>query len=355
MFRSAARVLALALALTLAAAGAGAQPEPTWAGVATDGRLTPGAERGNWANVYFASWAASLTYRKPRESEEGWKNRVRGELKVAGFAGPDFPVRQAGAPGWIWTECFITSSPHVVLVAFRGTDSPRDWVGNVIQSRLEPLRSVPDPADLRAHGGFQDAADSVYSEVLATVARRSEGGKLPVWVTGHSLGGALAALVALRLNYHLAGRARVTVYSFSAPKIGNHPFPDRMAARVPVFFRLTYGRDVVPVLPPLGYDHVHQGYYFARTSRTGSSPKAAPQPHPEATPLVDLLAPSAEPAAPDARTALLKLERGEVPTPEEFDAMGKVGIFDDHGLDHLRRASYGQIPGDARPRFPLPP
>jgi triacylglycerol lipase len=78
------------------------------------------------------------------------------------------------------------------VVAFRGTDGRRDWLTSLnLLWRISPWGPV--------HRGFWDAAASFHSEVDASV-REAKGSGRRVWVTGHSLGGAIAVLTAARLS-----------------------------------------------------------------------------------------------------------------------------------------------------------
>jgi pimeloyl-ACP methyl ester carboxylesterase len=345
-----------AFALLLAAGGPSLGQAPTWREVVASGRLAPGAERDNWKNTYFTSWMAGLAYRPQGADEAKWKEHVRTQVTAAGFAEPDFPVRGAGAPGWIRAECFVTAHPSVVVVSFRGTDTPQDWFGNFRQVWPVDLRGAGPPARAAAHDGFQDAVDSVYPGILAAVRRQLGGGRRPLWVTGHSLGGALAALTALRLRWDLQGATAtppaVTVYSFSAPRICNPEFCRRFNQEVPICFRLTYRNDLVPSLPPpLGYDHVATQHHFT-PQPSPPKPKPGVQPHPFEFREGGSTLASEDTAV--ARTALAKIERGEQPTGAEIEVLSRLGVFEDHNLLHLKRAAYFRIPAEERARFPAP-
>ena len=85
-----------------------------------------------------------------------------------------------------------------------------------------------------------------------------------VIVTGHSLGGALATLCAVDVQYNFSSKAALSVYTFGAPRVGNHGFRESFNRRVPASDRFFYGMDLVPALPRpwQGYSHVNQEYRF---------------------------------------------------------------------------------------------
>ncbi|GMT10954.1 hypothetical protein PFISCL1PPCAC_2251, partial [Pristionchus fissidentatus] len=69
--------------------------------------------------------------------------------------------------------------------------------------------------------------------------------------TGHSLGGALAALAAARtVKQGFRPSHRVKVYTFGEPRVGSLNFARSFDALVPESYRIVNARDVVPHLPP---------------------------------------------------------------------------------------------------------
>lgn len=130
----------------------------------------------------------------------------------------------------------ITARDFCVLV-YRGTADLRDWLTNV---RVAPKAW---PTGGKVHEGFASAA----TRIDAAVARALSTVQLPTFVTGHSLGGALATIAMSR-------HAFVAAYSFGAPRIGDAAFWDAIAAPV---HRVVNDRDIVPTLPPrrIGYAH----------------------------------------------------------------------------------------------------
>jgi len=85
----------------------------------------------------------------------------------------------------------VTNCPKTLIIAFRGTESRQDWMTN--------MSSDNGPAwtgsDVHAHQGFSEAAERVYQEFAEHVPP----GTAQVWLTGHSLGGAMAHVYARRL------------------------------------------------------------------------------------------------------------------------------------------------------------
>ena len=202
------------------------------------------------------------------------------------------------------TQCAVWQSrrDRTIVVAFRGTemDKPLDFFTDVNfkPAPFEFLAERGAPADARgagcAHAGFLRAYESVRARVFAAVDDVIEAEKLArarddddddarddsisgpdrgnsaawhVFVTGHSLGGALATLFACELGRSARGPAAarrrdvtVTMYNFGSPRVGDGAFCDAYNAFVPDSVRVVNRADLVPTLPALlGYRHVDHG------------------------------------------------------------------------------------------------
>lgn len=140
---------------------------------------------------------------------------------------------------------FVASNGQVTVIAYRGSTDWVDWVTDlsfrVIDGRNFDLKG-------RIHAGFAKSLDAIWLQVLSGI--HAVGGEdQPLWVTGHSLGGAMATLTAVRLarlGYKLA-----PVYAFAAPRNGNDEYAqDSKEWLRGKHFRIINGQDLVPRLPP---------------------------------------------------------------------------------------------------------
>ncbi|BBN18801.1 hypothetical protein MPTK1_8g05610 [Marchantia polymorpha subsp. ruderalis] len=169
-----------------------------------------------------------------------------------------------------------------LVVAFRGTEQTK-WKDvltdlSLIATGFNPERVEGGSKDeILVHGGFLSAYDSVKARLLSLVHSSIEisedgsesddsEGAWHIYVTGHSLGGALATLFALDLaSCHLAkeGRILVTMYNYGSPRVGNSPFAEKYNKTVKDSWRVVNNRDIVPTVPRLmGYCHVAQPIYL---------------------------------------------------------------------------------------------
>src|SRR5262249_37982085 len=113
------------------------------------------------------------------------------------------------------------------------------------------------------HQGFNAALEGAWPQLAAALREAAAGAGAPLIVAGHSLGGALAALAALRLAQESVVAADA-VYSFGMPRVGSPVFAlayDQMRGERP--YRLVHGEDLVPTVPPSNFNFRHVGRMLA--------------------------------------------------------------------------------------------
>ncbi len=141
------------------------------------------------------------------------------------------------------------------IVAFRGTQDLGDWFTDADAVQMGLSRRLSGGAaawdGTRAHQGFQLLAVSLSTQVYA--AAQGFKPKVPVYVTGHSLGGAVAALIAVMLTAR-AKRSDVRMYSYAAPRVGDPAFVAAYDQLLPTSYRVVNLADVVPVVPPPSFE-----------------------------------------------------------------------------------------------------
>lgn len=123
------------------------------------------------------------------------------------------------------------------IIVIRGTNNSENAL---IDSYI---KLVPDKlAGIKVHEGFSYAARLLYQDAQPYISRTSD-----IYTTGHSLGGAVASLVAIYLtneNFHF--RESIT---FGQPKVTNLAGANQYEnIRL---LRAVTPKDIVPVVPPL--------------------------------------------------------------------------------------------------------
>lgn len=137
-----------------------------------------------------------------------------------------------------------------VYIAFCGSESKQDWLNDFKIIKTEFF-------GIKAHRGFAMCAGSVLSQVSAILKA------LPdhrVILTGHSLGGGIAALVAVAL------RPRpIELITFGQPRVATAR--ELRLALYGEYVRVVNGSDVVPRSPWLGYSHAGTCIYLSNTGK----------------------------------------------------------------------------------------
>jgi triacylglycerol lipase len=145
------------------------------------------------------------------------------------------------------TQGFVCRRDGTIILAFAGTDP------GMLKTVLTDLNTRPDDSGM--HPGFRRALSAVWADLQTAVPAPNQN---CLFVTGHSLGAALAVLTAFRLQTeaHITADA---IYTFGLPRVGGAPFgvgyEPSLGART---FRLVDGDDPVAAIPPsfLGFRHV---------------------------------------------------------------------------------------------------
>ena len=152
----------------------------------------------------------------------------------------------------------VLASPDLIVIVFRGTENLLDWRTNM------RIAWTVLQGGVRVHTGFFRAYRPIrkrlFDKVVALIAEKSR----PVYITGHSLGGALAVMATAELANHDEAAVRDSLaacYTFGCPKAGDSSFDQFV--KVPLY-RITNGVDLVPAVPPVftGYKHAGDTRYF---------------------------------------------------------------------------------------------
>lgn len=200
---------------------------------------------GDKRNATFLALACNIAYSPAEEGVAAFQNEL-------GMSATFISVNNS--------QAYVAANDKHVVVAFRGSQDPtsfdglKDWLmTNALNLLILP--TGPLGADFasagvgaRWHQGFVNAISDLWDPVYAATTEQLKAKDRPLWLTGHSLGGALALLAAwLFLRRTVAVHQ---VYTFGAPMVGNKDVADALnrefAGKV---FRYVNSPDPVPLLP----------------------------------------------------------------------------------------------------------
>lgn len=214
------------------------------------------------SEALWSSHLSSLAY----ESRE----TVEAQLRAWNFDLSTFTWLDHGPSD---TQGFVVSDKAGnTFVSFRGSSSMTDMATNAWMGLVQPTWAGP-VANAKVHSGFNDAVSGIWPQLTAALARATtksraksaRRGLLPgsVFFTGHSLGGALAQVAAMRAHVEQRVPTSAAVYSFGSPRIGNDALREVYNDFVPASFRVVTvddddgDTDAITSAPPkwMGYRH----------------------------------------------------------------------------------------------------
>jgi hypothetical protein len=200
---------------------------------------------GDVRNAQFLAVASDLAYLPQESGGPAFKEQL----------GLDATLFSVGN-----TQAYEAHDDDNILVAFRGTESPttvdglKDWlVTNAANFLILPEgRMGTDFAaagvGARFHQGFINAIADIWEPVFNKVQAERTKNDRPLWLTGHSLGGALALLAAWLFQRKFVPVHQI--YTFGGPMVGNdHAAKAINLAYANKIFRYVDLIDPIPHLP----------------------------------------------------------------------------------------------------------
>lgn len=185
---------------------------------------------------------------------------------------------------------FRDENRHEIILALKGTTSNEEWLMDfkILPMPYHPLSNRikgwkkfwkynKDCKGCTVHKGFYDGAKVIHDAVFDKVNNLLD--EYPTYnflITGHSLGGALAPMIA---NEYDSDKRRINVITFGAPKFGNKQLAEwlneiwntndhcnniKEITKSNSYIRVSHKGDLVPMLPirQMGYKHSGIDVYF---------------------------------------------------------------------------------------------
>ena len=166
------------------------------------------------------------------------------EIELCRFIDDDSTDIQAGI--------ILNHSKKQLCVVFRGSESLTDWYHD-FQISKHLLHS-----NIKVHSGFynqlhsNDVYDKMAHKVKSILASYPD---YTLYITGHSLGGALCTLFGYLLSHEI--NEHVTIVSFASPRVGNSYWKESFENKSNLsHYRITNNRDIITATPSYNYRHV---------------------------------------------------------------------------------------------------
>lgn len=178
------------------------------------------------------------------------------------------------------TQCFVAYNDDFAIVAFRGTESDQrvddeftfEHIFNDWQTDFKANQTALGEGRGQAHTGFKTALDAVWPDLRAHLTRLNDG-RRTFWITGHSLGGALATLAFAR-TAELERFTAHGLYTFGSPLVGDAGFKsyfeDLLRKYDIEYYRFVNNQDIVPLVPPEKYVSLKPSLAFFHYGHVGT-------------------------------------------------------------------------------------
>ena len=200
-------------------------------------------------------------------AEMSWiqKSLVFAELSRLAYAAPEQVENvfyEAGLDQCLFiardgAEAYVLGNRFDCMIVCRGTE-PNQW--NDIKADANAWTVASEVG--RVHSGFH----SEVNELWPLLEQQIKENQRPMWFAGHSLGGAMAAVCAVRCKISPIPSNPQAIFTFGAPRVGDRSYSSYLKVK---HYRWVNNNDIVPRVPPrwLGYRHMGQEIYINRHGR----------------------------------------------------------------------------------------
>ncbi len=160
-----------------------------------------------------------------------------------------------------FVKAYLISKDNIKILVISGTEDLKDVEVDFRVGRV-PLHEdenfdANDANKIFVHRGFRDYTDSALDggvkDYLLNELKNNPAEKL--YITGHSLGGAVALMTAIRLCDSGAPMDRIKVITFGAPSIGNRALAEQYQDKINLTRVTITGDPIKRSLQVLGYVH----------------------------------------------------------------------------------------------------
>ena len=176
-------------------------------------------------------------------------NSARKQAKKLGFTTIEFYDRDGA-------QAYRFQNKTDLVIACRGTQ-PTQY--SDIQADLKAYPVIAETVS-RVHHGFKAEVDDLWPMILEDVQRKANANKT-VWFCGHSLGAAMATIMASRC-YHCEGIPNpYELYTYGSPRVGWSKYCNSLGIR---HIRWVNNNDIVTRVPLniMGYKHHGMEHYL---------------------------------------------------------------------------------------------
>ena len=191
------------------------------------------------SNLSFAEQSAlfarlsNLAYQSPKEAQKLFKKAGFTDSMYYGNAG---------------SNAYVLENDTDIVIVCRGTEV-KEW--NDIKADLSIALTPSRTGIGRVHRGFRTYTDKIWEPIKSHVASIKN---KDLWITGHSLGAAMATLMARRCVLDISLQVPKAIFTYGSPRVGDRDYIDEFNTLI-IHHRWVNDGDIVTKVPfaPLYY------------------------------------------------------------------------------------------------------
>ena len=164
---------------------------------------------------------------------------------------------------------FILKSSANNIIVFRGTQEPDEWIANLNAKQIYYQTNNPEAG--KVHQGFYNLYFNGSDPIRPLIDQLDP--TIPCYITGHSLGGAIAVLAAIDLALNFSNlKKQIQMYNYAPPRVGDPTFVKFYSELVPNSYCVVNQADSTWLLPPTQLNnstYLHVGQRWSFINQTG--------------------------------------------------------------------------------------
>lgn len=128
---------------------------------------------------------------------------------------PDYDIEYYSYAG---ADVFVFENASDMIIACRGTE-----VKQISDVKADLSISKTKATQGKIHIGFNHYVDKIWNSIFTRACDAKDNNK-KLWITGHSLGAAMATIIAVRLTENTASQTPEALFTYGSPRVGDRTF-----------------------------------------------------------------------------------------------------------------------------------
>lgn len=166
---------------------------------------------------------------------------------------------------------FVLSSKKHNIIVFRGTQRTIEWVLNINAVYATRESKVFSKSYGAIHPGFSTIYSNIAAQTIEVAKKLNP--SVPCYVSGHSLGAAIATLAAIDIAVKVPQlKKQVQLYTYASPRVGDPVFAKEHNRIIPNSYRVVNLADAITLVPFTVFfktEYVHVGEEWSFLAQNG--------------------------------------------------------------------------------------